>query len=225
MVNGHSMHIPPVQRRTLHDHAYGALQKAILDGHLVPGERLVEVDLSASLGISRGPLREAIRQLESEGLVVRHSHQGTHVVKPTARDIIELYGVRAALESFAAAQGLDTLRTSGIHLMRDELSGLADAAGARNWARVAVLDIAWHKHIVDASCNKHLERLWRTANGPLHVLYTSLAARVYEPQQVRERHLEVIEILAIATPEQIERCLRDHYLDTARRFAQHVDEQ
>lgn len=225
MVSERDVRLPTVQRNTLQDHAYRALQEAILDGRLTPGERLVEIDLSLSLGISRGPLREAMRQLESEGLIVRHSHQGTHVVRPTGRDILELYGVRAALEGFAATQGIETLRATGIPRLRDELPALARAGQERDWDRVAVLDTAWHKHIVEASRNQHLERVWRTANGPLRVLYAQLAARVYEPEQVLTRHLEVLEVLATGTPERIEAVLRAHYLDTARHFAHCVDDE
>lgn len=194
-----------------------------MDGRLAPGERLVEVELSLSLGISRGPLREAMRQLESEGLIVRRSHQGTHVVSPTGRDILELYGVRAALESFAATQGLETLRSEGIARMRQELPVLAATAEKRDWDRVAVLDTAWHRHIVEASHNQHLERLWRTANGPLRLLYSGLAARVYDPAHVLSRHLELLEILAAGTPEEIEVAVRAHYLGTAQHFASYID--
>ncbi len=212
-----------VERRTLHDHAYRELHDAIMEGRLAPGERLVEVELSLSLGISRGPLREAMRQLESEGLIVRRSHQGTHVVSPTGRDILELYGVRAALESFAATQGIQNLRGSGIERMRDELSVLAATAEEQDWDRVAVLDAAWHRHIVEASHNVHLERLWATANGPLRLLYGELAARVYDPAQVLSRHLELLDILDSGTSEEIEAAVRSHYIATAQHFAGYLN--
>lgn len=213
-----------VPRQTLHDHAYGALREAILEGRLAPGERLVEVELCLSLGISRGPLREAMRQLESEGLVVRRSHQGTHVVRPTGRDIVELYGVRAALEGFAASEALDVLRSTAVPRMRLELAALDMAAQARDWSRVARLDADWHSHIVTAAGNRHLERQWLTANGPLRILYTGLAARVYEPDQVVIRHAELLDTLAAASAEEVERAVRAHYLDTARHFARYIDE-
>lgn len=195
-----------------------------MDGRLAPGQRLIEVELSLSLGVSRGPLREAMRQLEGEGLIVRRSHLGTHVVRPTGRDILELYGVRAALESFAASEGLGMLRMEIIAQMREDLSALAEAAQDRDWDRAAVLDTAWHGHIVKASRNRHLEHLWRTANGPLRLLYAGLAARVYEPGQVLSRHTELLTILASGSSQEIEAAIRTHYLGTAQHFAHYVDE-
>ena len=103
-----------------------------LRGELAPGSRLIEEEVSAALGISRGPVREAIRQLESEGLLVTRSHRDTHVVNLSATDVAELYAVRAALEGFAASSGLETLRADHLDAMEDGVDGAGRrGSGAR----------------------------------------------------------------------------------------------
>jgi len=212
-----------VHLRTLRDHAYDALLQAIFDGRLAPGDRLVEAEVSAALGFSRGPVREAMRRLEAEGLLVTRSHRDTHVVTITGVDIRELYAVRAALEGFAAVEGLNALRTDHIGMMEDELDALDQAAQERDWDRVAVLDARWHQHIAYAARNTRLLTAWTTSNGPLRLIFARAARIVYEPGDVRRRHLALLDVLSAREGPVIEQAIRDHYLSTARRFAAIVD--
>ena len=212
-----------VQFRTLRDHAYDALLHAIFDGRLAPGSRLVEAEISAALGFSRGPVREAIRRLEAEGLLVTRSHRDTHVVTITGVDIRELYAVRAALEGFAAVEGLNALRTDHLGMMDEELNDLDQAARERDWDHVAVLDARWHQHIAQAARNTRLLTAWTTSNGPLRLIFARAARIVYEPTDVRRRHLALLDVLRTQEGPVIEHAIRDHYLSTARRFAAIVD--
>jgi DNA-binding GntR family transcriptional regulator len=92
---------PAVVRDTTSQRTEVVLRNMILDGTIAPGQRLNEVALAASLGISRGPLREAVQRLASEGLLTVVSHRGAFVRTFERREIVELYDVRAALELHA----------------------------------------------------------------------------------------------------------------------------
>ena len=124
------MALTALASRTLHDQVYHALYHAILEGDLEPGSRIIEAEISAALGISRGPVREAIRRLESEGLLVTRAYRGTHIIRLSGHDVVELYSVRAALEGFAAVSGLDVLRAEHLEVMEEQLDGLDQAARA-----------------------------------------------------------------------------------------------
>lgn len=219
--------LPPLldasQHRTLHDHAYRTLLQAIFDGRLAPGSRLVEAEVSAALGISRGPVREAMRRLESEGLVVTRSHRDTHVVTLTGDDIKDLYAVRAVLEGFAAVEGLAMLRAASLAVMEQGLDDLDRAAQAGDWDRVAVLDAEWHRHIALAGHNARLLTAWTTSNGPLRIIFAHAARAVYHPDEVRRRHAALLAILRTEEGAAVEQAIREHYLATARRFAVLVD--
>jgi DNA-binding GntR family transcriptional regulator len=197
-----------VAHRTIHDQVYQAMYEAILQGRLEPGSRLIEADLSVAFGVSRGPVREAIRRLESEGLLLTRAHRDTHVISLTGPDVIELYSVRAVLEGFAAVSALSTLRAEYLSVMARELHDLDRAAMAQDWDRVAVLDAQWHGHITNAAANKRLTALWTNSNGPLRVLFARRAGAVYQPEQVLQRHAALHEILSTGEPCAIEHAIR-----------------
>lgn len=108
----------PLEIRTLADQAFDKIVTAIVKGELAPGSRISEALLARTFGISRGPLREAIRRLEGRKLVTRTPHIGAHVVSLTADDLIEIFYVREALEGMACR--LATERMSD-----DEMDDLA----------------------------------------------------------------------------------------------------
>src|SRR5438309_8831957 len=88
--------------RPLRHDGYGALRGAIRLGHLRPGERVVEAEIARQMGISRGPIREAVRQLEQDGLVEYQPRRGVIVTALTRERVLDAYAVRAQLEGFAA---------------------------------------------------------------------------------------------------------------------------
>src|ERR1700754_719286 len=91
-------------QRTLRGQAYDILKRQLLSGEMRPGERVNEVVMAARLGISRGPLREAIRNLEQEGLLTAAPHRGTYVRELNEEEAAELQEVRLALETAAACR-------------------------------------------------------------------------------------------------------------------------
>src|SRR5690606_27892766 len=91
-------HIPALEVDILNDRVYEVLRNAIMSGALAQGERLVETQLSEKLGVSRGPLREAIRRLEHDGLVTSIPRRGVTVTVLSRNDVEEIYGLRTALE-------------------------------------------------------------------------------------------------------------------------------
>lgn len=109
--------LSPEDRETLHQRVSHAIREAILDGTLKPGERLVQDELSEQLGVSRMPVREALRQLESEGLITFQTYKGAIVNEFTKEDIIEIYHLRALLEPEALALSIP-------HLKADDLQTL-----------------------------------------------------------------------------------------------------
>jgi DNA-binding GntR family transcriptional regulator len=93
--------LKPLNKKLLSENVVGAIRQAIFDGELELGQRLVETELAEQLGVSRGPIREALRLLANEGLVVINVHRGTFVAKPTPNDVEELYTLRQVLETLA----------------------------------------------------------------------------------------------------------------------------
>ena len=132
-----------------------ALREAILTGRYAPGTRLVQDDLAEAFGMSRIPLREALRRLEGEGLVVISPNRGA-IVRPLApKDVVDLYDLRLALEALAlrrAAERYADLRASTKARHAQALAAIA----ARNLTALFRLDRDFHADIAAASDNPHL---------------------------------------------------------------------
>jgi DNA-binding GntR family transcriptional regulator len=149
------------QAQTHADRIFDLVERAIVSGELPPGSRLGEEALAARFGVSRGPLREALRQLEGRGLVVRTAHAGARVVTLTRADLAEIYEIRANLEglacrlaaSRASEPELDALEA----LLDDHMSGDALRSGEAYPQERGVLD--FHFALAAASKSLRLERL------------------------------------------------------------------
>jgi DNA-binding GntR family transcriptional regulator len=172
-----------------------ALREAILDGRLAPGARLVQEELAARYGTSRIPLREALRQLEGEGLV-RTSHQRGAVVRSLSpKDVADLYDVRLALETLAvrrAAARLTDLRAVAAAGARRA----AQAADAGTMPALFHLDRDFHASITAESDNEHLvavlDAQWSQI---MRVMHAYLASATY-PANVWRDHLRIANDIA-----------------------------
>src|SRR3954469_14550899 len=91
-----------LEPRALSDRLVDPLKRVIIAGELRPGDRVLETDLAEQLGVSRGPVREAFRELEQEGLLISYPHRGTFVATLPEDEIEEVYALRAHLEGYAA---------------------------------------------------------------------------------------------------------------------------
>ena len=120
----------PLENRTLREQVVDHLREEILSNRLVPGEELGEVALARSLGISRGPLREALGQLAAEGLVTIVPRRGAVVRRLTHQELIEAYQLRVALESLAiklAVPRLSDRDKAALHQMSQDIERAAEA--------------------------------------------------------------------------------------------------
>jgi DNA-binding GntR family transcriptional regulator len=147
----------PLENRTLREQVIDHLREEILASRLAPGTELGETALARSLGISRGPLREALGQLTAEGLVTIVPRRGAVVTRLTRKEFIDAYQVREALESLAvrlAVPRLEAAQKAELHRLCDEMDRRAVAADVRGFFE---LNGDFHHLIVEASGNAKLE--------------------------------------------------------------------
>lgn len=148
---------PPLENRTLREQVVDHLREEILSSHLAPGAELGEVALARSLGISRGPLREAVGQLAAEGLVTIIPRRGAVVTRLTRKEFIDAYQVREALESLAiklAVPRLSSAEKSQLHRMCEAMEREAASGDA---TRFFETNREFHRLLVRASGNRKLE--------------------------------------------------------------------
>lgn len=157
----------PLENLTLWQRVHERLRDQILSGELAPGAELAEVALSEQLGVSRGPVREALGRLASEGLVIVRPRRGAVVRSLSAEEFLELYQVREALEVMAVKLAVPRLRPQDF----DELERLNETM-ARHAERGEVAEffeanIAFHNRLLEASGNGKLQELYEQLVGQL----------------------------------------------------------
>jgi DNA-binding GntR family transcriptional regulator len=150
----------PVENLTLWQRVYDHLRAEILSGRLQPGAELAEVALSEQLGVSRGPLREAIGRLASEGLVTVRPRRGAVVRSLSKQEFVELYQVREALEMLAVRLAVPRLGPDDIAELDELVATMAERAERDEVAEFFEANSAFHVRLVMASGNAKLLELY-----------------------------------------------------------------
>lgn len=199
-----------------------ALRRAIWDGVLRPGERLNEQRLAAELGVSRPPLREAIRVLEQEGLLVSVLRRGSFVRVLTGRDIAEIYTVRCALESMAAELA--------IHSAPEELDGLeamvtaVESRPPSDLRPVIDDDLVFHHSVMILGRNLRLVGIWEQLAGQIRLALTLVDPAFFERDYVESTHRPLVAAIRRGDVPEIQRLSR-MLLDVGRDLEVRWDEQ
>ena len=143
----------------LRDVVFNTLRQAILRGELKPGERLMEIQLANKLGVSRTPIREAIRKLELEGLVLMIPRKGAEVAEITEKNLRDVLEVRCALEELAVQLACDRMDEDGIKAMKEASAEFCNTLDSDDITRIAQADVAFHDIIYAATDNRRLIQL------------------------------------------------------------------
>ncbi len=140
----------------LRDVVFNTLRNAILTGELEPGERLMEVKLADKLGVSRTPIREAIRKLELEGLVVMTPRRGAEVASITIEDLKDVLEVRKVLENLAIELACERITKEEICELKANLEKFKVVIKKNSLTEIAVTDVKFHDIIYKATGNNRL---------------------------------------------------------------------
>ena len=140
----------------LRDVVFQTLRQAILRGKLQPGERLMEIHLAQQLGVSRTPVREAIRMLEQEGLVIRIPRKGAIVAEITKSDLEDVLEVRAALEELAVKKACRNISQEQLQELKKAAGKFAASLQKEDLMACAQADVAFHEIISAATENRRL---------------------------------------------------------------------
>ncbi|MGN0168986.1 MAG: GntR family transcriptional regulator [Acetatifactor sp.] len=143
----------------LRDVVFNTLRQAILTGELKPGERLMEIHLANKLGVSRTPIREAIRKLELEGLVTMIPRRGAEVAQITEKSMNDVLEVRRALDALCVELACDRITEDGLESLKQACIGFEAAIKTKDAKKIAQADVALHDIIVQATGNQRLIQL------------------------------------------------------------------
>lgn len=159
-----SAQVAPARRRGLADEVADRIRDAIFAGTYAPGSQLREVELAEALGVSRGPVREALLKLEREGLVRGEWHRGTTVTSLSEVDVAELDSLRAALEQLAVTLVVD--RGPDLSAVDAAVARMERAADAHEMVRC---DLDFHDAIYAAAGHRRLGEAWLAIRSQVHL--------------------------------------------------------
>lgn len=205
-----------VPTRTRRDEVVRALRRAILTGELHPGENLPAVMLAARLGVSRPTLREAVRELVHEGLLVQEAYKATRVADPGDSTLLDIAKVRVALETLAAVeagrQNIETLRRelneALAQLDRSIESGDADLIGDAH--------VSFHHLIYRASGNRLLVQIWNLMQSQTRVALVMDQMTRPDLQRMRKLHHDMADAVLNGDAAVITRTVESHIRRSAK---------
>lgn len=201
-----------IERRRLGEQVTELVRRMIHLGDLPPGQRLVEEHLAERLGTSRTPIREALHRLEQENLVVRRNTGGYEVRPLTAREVEEVIGVRAALESYAVELGCRRMTPERLERLERNVAGFAKALQERDYKRLVALNTAFHEMVYQMADSTLLTRLISELADVLHRFRVSLLSDVEAASRSLLDHQRMLQALREGDTNQAARFCREHIL-------------
>jgi DNA-binding GntR family transcriptional regulator len=204
-----------LEKTSLREQALTALRRAITTGQLRPGTHLVETDLSEALQISRGTLREAMRQLQQEGLISAGARGRLSVRHLDAKEITDIFDVRAALEALAAqtlasrqdrAEAVSALRAAVADMERWAASNLDDRIEA---------DLAFHRTMCQLSANEMLLHSWSSLEGSIRMSIMFAGVDRALKNMDTKRHSDIVDAIESGDADKAAAAVRDHMAGAA----------
>ncbi len=190
----HSMEIK--NYKPLGEVVFDYLRNAILSGELKPGERLMEVAIAEKLGVSRTPVREAIRKLEKEKFVIMIPRKGAYVADLTKKDILEVLEIRKELEGFAAQLAASRMEPEELEKLGTILEDFNTCLEDMDKKRMIEVDNAFHSTIFDASKNSRLMHMIYDLHDQFQRFRLIYFSEFNNFKEIQASHIKIYEALS-----------------------------
>jgi len=204
--------IQELSHRTLSEGVEQIIRRMILNGDLQPSDRINEGQLAGKLSMSRGPIREALRRLQTEGLVVYHPHRGTYVATLSKKDAEEIYSLRGLLESEAARLALPRLNGEAMVRLQQLIGEFDQAQKNADLQALVNHDTEFHHIVVRAAGHARLFEMYKQLDTQLAAMFFTIRTRA--PQRflrLASLHQELVDALQSGDEEVVVQAFREHY--------------
>ncbi len=218
-VPAHSEAIELLRSHSLTTLVQRELERRILAGDLSPGEKINEEDIAGQLSVSRGPVREAFRALESAGLLRMEKNRGVFVRQVSIEEADEIYEVRAGLDELVGRRLAARIGATHVAELRELLKKMQQAARARDVEAYYPLNVKFHDRMVELTGNRTLIAAYRRLVNELHLYRRQTLERGADsfPTSARE-HAQIVEALARNDSERAGRLLYEHAMESRERL-------
>jgi DNA-binding GntR family transcriptional regulator len=202
-----------LQSSSLVEEAHRAIHRAILNGDLKPGSPLFEAAVAREMGISRGPVREALRLLERGGLVTHEPNKGYRVASFTSDDLTELASIRLALEGLALRKAIENPETGP--RLRAVLGEMMKAQKKGDRARIVVLDREFHETVVDMSGQARLRAVWLSLRDQIELAVAEVSHTYASMSGRTSSHVPLLEAIEQGDLDRALEALEAHIFDAS----------
>ena len=194
----------------LRDVVFNTLRRAILKGELIPGERLMEITLADKLGVSRTPIREAIRKLELEGLVVMAPRKGAKVASITERDLNDVLEVRKGMEVLAISLACKRITGEELEKLETIEQSFQKLIESGNLTELAEMDVKFHDTIYQATNNQRLVQLLNNLREQMYRYRMEYLKDIAVRRTLAEEHKAICRALRERDEQQAEQYVSIH---------------
>jgi DNA-binding GntR family transcriptional regulator len=196
--------------KPLRELVFESLREAIISGMLRPSERLMEIQLAEEMGVSRTPVREAIRKLELEGLVVMIPRKGAYVAGMSIKDIADVFEIRGALEGLAAELASERATDEELEVMERYLVKISEEIESGDLSKVVETDTDFHTLIYEASRNARLSQIINNLREQIQRFRTTSLSFPGRMKVALEEHRKIVEALSSRDGELARKLAQEH---------------
>jgi GntR family transcriptional regulator of gluconate operon len=193
------------------------LRNAIVTGSLRAGEQLKQDWLSSDFGVSPGPIREALRQLESEGLVEHYPNKGVFVTDVSTEEFLGvLLPVRTAIETFGVPRAVERMDKAAFENLDALVQEMERQADAGELERINELDVRFHEATMEASGSAHALQLWHTVLPRIKAQIYRLSPRHQDLREIAQEHRRLLDAMRAGDPDALRSAIEHHIIGTAQ---------
>ncbi|GGM64390.1 GntR family transcriptional regulator [Microbacterium saperdae] len=206
------MTLKPVDSASLRDRVLTTLRAGILDGSLAPGTKLTEPELARQLSTSRGPIREALRDLEKEGLVTSQARRSARVVEISEEEVVEvLMPIRVVIEQYAFRRAVTAFTTSDLDALEAIVREMAKAAAEQDPEALGDLDVEFHRFVIDRTGQEQGAQIWRSLQPRIRTHFRQ-EQRTQRLDDVVQEHVELLDALRSSDADLLTERVREHVM-------------
>ncbi|MCR1899492.1 GntR family transcriptional regulator [Irregularibacter muris] len=210
--------------KPLREIVFQSMREAIVKGDLEPGKRLMEVQLAEQMGVSRTPVREAIRQLELEGLVVMVPRKGAYVAGLSMKDVIEVLEIRAVLEGLAADLAAKRATDEEITRLSQVLEKFTEYAEKKDVQGLIDQDVAFHDVIYGAARNERLLQLISGLREQVQRFRVMYISQFDHAMDLVKEHKKIVQAISTRNGEQARKLAQGHISNAEYYMTKEIDE-
>ncbi len=206
-------------KKTYKDQVIDYIYQLLLSNGLQPGDQVKESWLAQQMGISRAPIREAMKELMMNGLLDYRPQVGNFIPVLLPKQIVDCYTTRGILEGYAVMSVCDSFQAEELQRLDHYVDAMGSAAREQHHKRVVEIGGDFHDFMTNKNENVQLLEYTNRLSLKLHILFCRYWGRLYTPAEIEQRHRAIVAAIRSLDKDQIEKVVRQHYLETGTKIA------